>query len=185
MAEWRPQIQTNGVAQAPWRTPALAILFALSITQWPLFSSNQNTYFLHGMAEAEFGFLLHDWLAGCTDHIPVFSALVALLQKCNLLWLSYGIHAVLGGVYFLSLFLIAQKVYPALSRALPASLFSFGFTVLHSAWLWNGTWASESLRKNFFFDGGRQLATLLTTGVADQSLGRRRTDTCGSANTRQ
>ena len=44
----------------------LAIAFNLAYTQSPLFTSNQNQYFLHGMALAGYGNLDEDWLAVLT-----------------------------------------------------------------------------------------------------------------------
>lgn len=55
----------------------LMLVFAISILQWPLYSSNQNTYFVHGLANAGVGHLNLDWLAQTTDPYPVFSALVS------------------------------------------------------------------------------------------------------------
>jgi hypothetical protein len=52
------------------------IVFAISFQQLPLYSSNQNTYFLHGLADSGSGTLLNDWLAQTIDPFPVFSALV-------------------------------------------------------------------------------------------------------------
>ena len=40
-----------------------SIVFGVSYTQAPLYYSNHNQYFLHGLAEVpEFGDLNHDWL---------------------------------------------------------------------------------------------------------------------------
>ena len=52
------------------------LLFAVAYTQSPLYSSNQNQYFLHGLANAGTGFLREDWLARTPDTVPVFNALV-------------------------------------------------------------------------------------------------------------
>ena len=41
----------------------MAVGFALAHTQSPLFFSNQNQYLLHGLADAGYGHLSHDWLA--------------------------------------------------------------------------------------------------------------------------
>jgi hypothetical protein len=45
-----------------------AILFGLIYAQSPLYTSNQNTYFLHGMAQAGFGQLSRDWTARTGAH---------------------------------------------------------------------------------------------------------------------
>jgi hypothetical protein len=56
----------------------LMLVFAISYQQWALYSSNQNTYFLHGLAASGMGFLKLDWLAQTVDPFPVFSALVKI-----------------------------------------------------------------------------------------------------------
>lgn len=61
----------------------LMVAFAVSYRQEPLYCSNQNTYFLHGLTRAGMGFLEFDWLSQTTDPYPVFSALV-WLTKCAL-----------------------------------------------------------------------------------------------------
>ncbi|MBX7104392.1 MAG: hypothetical protein K1X57_09940 [Gemmataceae bacterium] len=55
----------------------LAVAFAVAYTQSPLYWSNQNQYFLHGLAAGGAGDLASDWLACTTDPTPVFSGLVA------------------------------------------------------------------------------------------------------------
>jgi len=55
-----------------------SILFTLAYAQSPLFSSNQNQYFLHGLANAGFGQLSEDWLANTLDPTPVFSKLIEI-----------------------------------------------------------------------------------------------------------
>ncbi len=54
----------------------LSFLFALAYAQSPLFSSNQNTYFLHGLADSNQGLLGSDWMANTADPFPVFSFFV-------------------------------------------------------------------------------------------------------------
>jgi hypothetical protein len=56
----------------------LILVFVLSFPQRPLYSSNQNTYFVHGFANAGVGFLSLDWLSQTTDPFPVFSALISI-----------------------------------------------------------------------------------------------------------
>lgn len=64
----------------PWRQAVLfalvCLVFLLVMRQDPLYSDNQNTKFLHGMAWAGAGALRHDWLAGTQDGLPFFSGLV-------------------------------------------------------------------------------------------------------------
>ena len=64
------------ITAGPVEFVAWSAVFALVYTQLPLFNSNQFQYFLHGMAQAGYGFLSQDWLARTADPTPVFSALV-------------------------------------------------------------------------------------------------------------
>ena len=50
-------------------------VFAAAYCQAPLFYSNQNQYFLHGLARAGEGTLSDDWLANTRDPTPAFSKL--------------------------------------------------------------------------------------------------------------
>src|SRR5579883_3127440 len=79
-----PQRPLTAVRQAetvlPARMAALvlsAVAFAAAYGQAPLYYSNQNQYFLHGLAAAGDGQLRADWLARTADPTPVFSGLVA------------------------------------------------------------------------------------------------------------
>src|SRR5437867_1808576 len=58
-----------------------ACVFAAVYCQAPLYYSNQNQYFLHGLADAGVGFLGDDWLANTKDPTPVFSLLVAATMR--------------------------------------------------------------------------------------------------------
>lgn len=78
---------------------ALAALFATAYTLAPLYYSNQNQYFLHGLADAGHGFLHEDWLAGTLDPTPVFSGLVCFTARFLSPWLFQVYHGLLLGVY--------------------------------------------------------------------------------------
>jgi hypothetical protein len=81
-----------------------SVLFTLAYAQSPLFTSNQNQYFLHGYADAGYGNLAQDWLANTLDPTPVFSWFVNLTYRLTpwqqVFYLFYGI---LAGVYIFSL----------------------------------------------------------------------------------
>src|SRR5438067_9368178 len=85
------------------RTTALFLLgtalFAAAYCQAPLYYSNQNQYFLHGLARAGVGYLSEDWLANTRDSTPVFTALVALTARWLHPWLFHVYHALLLGIY--------------------------------------------------------------------------------------
>src|SRR5262249_45263360 len=66
----------EGTLSPAGRAVVLAGCLTVAYTQLPLYSANQNTYFLHGLANSGSGQLAHDWLAKTADPVPVFSALV-------------------------------------------------------------------------------------------------------------
>lgn len=88
------------------------LIFVAGYSLTPLFTSNQNQYFLHGMAQAGLGSLDQDWLANTADPAPVFTAIVkwtCLLFKSNFWFYVYYI-AILA-VYFFSLLKINLKLF--------------------------------------------------------------------------
>src|SRR5438105_1349392 len=76
-----------------------AAAFAAACGQAPLYYSNQNQYFLHGLADAGVGLLHEDWLANTLDPTPLFSALVAFTARHLHPWAFYLYYALLLGVY--------------------------------------------------------------------------------------
>lgn len=111
----------------------LAAAFALAYTQSPLYFSNQNQYFLHGLAQGGLGHLNHDWLAQTRDPTPLFSALVSAGYR-KLGEFSFQV------AYFLLLmwyFLSVRWLIGALPR-IPDTrtfriAFAAGFTATHAA----------------------------------------------------
>ncbi len=89
----RPRVQ--GLA---WFLVGSAV-FALACTQAPLYYSNQNQYFLHGLTAAGVGRLDDDWLASTLDPTPVFSALVAGTVRFLHPWAFHLYYALLQGAY--------------------------------------------------------------------------------------
>lgn len=85
----------------------LTVVFTLCHTFKALYTSNQTTKFLHGLARAGLGNLRDDWLANTIDPLPVFSTLV---QWSYTLFTenSFYVYTVLCfGVYIYSLVNIA------------------------------------------------------------------------------
>ncbi len=88
------------------------LLFSLAYAQSPLYTSNQNQYFLHGLAQAGYGNLRQDWLVNTLDPTPLFSALVAwiyILTHSEAIF--YGIYALLMGIYLFSLAGIVTQIF--------------------------------------------------------------------------
>lgn len=133
----------------------LAALFALAYNQSPLYTSNQNQYFLHGLARAGYGVLAGDWLANTADPTPLFSALVAVTMRLfRFEGLFYVYYALLMGVYFFSLSGIVETVFPLRPAPAARSLFIAALILLHSAGLrflllrlFGGDWT-------YLFEGG-------------------------------
>jgi hypothetical protein len=133
----------------------ITLLFTLAYAQSPLYSSNQNQYFLHGLAQAGVGYLDQDWLANTLDPTPVFSRLVALTQQI-FSWppIFYLYYTVLAGVYLFSLAGIGFQIYPEKRSRSHQGMFFTLLIGLQSATvsyvavrLGGGSWA-------FLFDGG-------------------------------
>jgi hypothetical protein len=91
----------------------LTVIFGLSYTQAPLYTSNQNTYFLHGLAEGGLGFLIQDWMAKTADAFPVFSFLVSLTYSYLPQVFFYLYYYILIGIYIYSIIGIVLKVWEA------------------------------------------------------------------------
>ena len=96
-----------------------AVAFAAAYGQAPLYYSNQNQYFQHGLAAAGRGDLAHDWLTTTRDPTPVFSAAVAWIYSSAGEWAFYAACAVLMGVYFISIVTLIDATL-GLPRSRPA-----------------------------------------------------------------
>jgi hypothetical protein len=110
-----------------------AFMFGISYAQSPVFTSNQNQYFLHGLANAGFGNLDADWLANTRDPTPVFSVMVEYtyrLFNSNLLFYIY--YFLIFGVYLFGLVGIAGTLFD-LSNPLAKLTFLTGLLFIHSA----------------------------------------------------
>ncbi|HLC14810.1 MAG TPA: hypothetical protein VJL89_01110, partial [Thermodesulfovibrionia bacterium] len=89
----------------------LFLVFAISYQQRPLYSTNQHTYFLHGIASSDIGFLKQDWLSQTTDAVPVFSALVSLTIQVLGENAFYIFYLLILAIYIYSVLGIACYVY--------------------------------------------------------------------------
>ena len=115
---------------------ALSTLFAIGYSQSPLYTSNQNQYFLHGLASAGYGDLAEDWLANTLDATPLFSKLVEL--SYNLLHQSsifYVYYALLMGIYLYSLIGIADRLLNLHASRAKSLAFTALLIGVHSAGL--------------------------------------------------
>ena len=108
------------------------LAFALSYAQSPLYTSNQNQYFLHGLARAGFGFLRDDWLVHTAEPTPLFTWMVQGVAVVLPTWTFYFLYAVLMGVYLFSLLAIASAAFDLRSPG-KRTLMLAALVVLHSA----------------------------------------------------
>jgi hypothetical protein len=133
-------------------------LFAPAYGQAPLYYSNQNQYFLHGLAEADFGFLRDDWLARTRDPIPLFSLLVAFTVRFLHPLAFHLYYALLMGVYAASLFAVFVAVLGPVRARWRRYIFLALLVVVHSAVV---RWASYHWL-------GQDYPWYLQSGVAGQ-----------------
>ena len=139
----------------------LSALFAAAYTQSPLYTSNQNQYFLHGLADAGYGNLDQDWLANTLDPTPVFSKLVELTYRyLHRESIYYVYYALLMGIYAASLFGIVDILLDLRSSRLKGLTFMAAFIAIHSA----------GLRFALSHGLGSNWAYVLEDGVADQRM---------------
>jgi len=138
----------------------LTLLFAIAYAQSPLYTSNQNQYFLHGYAQTNFGYLNRDWLAKTLDPTPVFTGLVTFtLQFLRTDLFFYAFYALLMGIYLYSLLGIASHLFDLRSQR-AKWLFLALLIGVHSA----------ALRFALSHTLGTNWTYVLEDGVADQRM---------------
>src|SRR5262245_16524666 len=148
-----------------------AVVFGVSYTQPPLYYSNQNQYFLHGLARGGDGFLNEDWLANTADPTPVFSGLIAFTYRHANEYFFYIYYLLLLGIYFHAL----VGIFTSLSGRRPTPLTRLAFLVLfialHSALL---RWSSAQLfgvDYPWYFQAGVANQYLLGAGLQPSVFG--------------
>lgn len=92
----------------------VSIVFGIAYTQDPIYYSpeNQNTKYLHGLAQAGHGFLSQDWTANTLNPLPVFTALVQFTYQ--FIHPEYGFYVfyfLIFGVYVYSLVAIVSQYF--------------------------------------------------------------------------
>jgi hypothetical protein len=137
-----------------------SFLFSLAYTQSPLYTSNQNQYFLHGIAQSGFGNLRSDWLANTLDPTPVFSLAVRIIAQYLNPLLFYFIYACIFGLYLFSLVNIIR-----LSRKEQGSLSQDTILVSLVIILHSAGWRFAISRLS-----GPNWSYILEAGFADQRL---------------
>jgi hypothetical protein len=111
---------------------AIAVVFTVSYTVRPFFTSNQNHHFLKGLADAGVGFLADDWQVRTADPFPLFSAIVAVAWRHHLDLLCYAVYGLLFGAYATTA-LAAAAAAERRERPAGAALLVFAlFTLIHN-----------------------------------------------------
>jgi hypothetical protein len=128
-----------GLKRGLTRFLAISAIAAIVYTQAPLYYSNQNQYFLHGLAWAGEGLLREDWLAGTPDPTPVFSALVAFTTRYLHPWLFHVYYSLLIGAYVMAMLAIFASLVGEEVARRRWPIFLAGLLLVHSALL---RWAS-------------------------------------------
>ena len=136
-------------------------LFTLAYAQSPLYTSNQNQYFLHGYAKAMIGTLNQDWLANTLDPTPVFSQIIHVTAR-YLPWppIFYVYYAILAGIYIFSIYGILKEILSFKDSIAKRWFYLAVLTFIHSA----------ALRYLLVRISTPDWAYLLDGGVAGQRL---------------
>ncbi len=104
----------------------------------PLYTGNQTTKLLPGMAKAGFGYLSDDWMANARDPLPIFSWLVQVTYMYLGEWAFLLFQFILIEIYLYSLVHIADHFFQIKRNNLVYFLFLSIFLLTFSA-VWLGT----------------------------------------------
>lgn len=109
------------------------VIFALAYSQAALFSGNQNTKFISGLARAGYGDIAADWMARITDPFPLFSHLLDLQYRLFGLHLAnHGSFYLLAGAYgFLGVFIAHKLIKESSVKNTALFLFSLLWLFIH------------------------------------------------------
>jgi hypothetical protein len=170
-------IETSTEAAAPSRWRQLGsflvwtMIFGLAYTQAPLYFSNQNQYFLHGMAQAGRGYLNEDWLASTRDPTPVFSFLAMIVGRWLHEYLFYGMYLVLLGLYFHSLMGIVERCGTAPSSHAKRLVLATLLVLIHAAALRRASALLWGVDYPWYFQAGVAGQYLLGFGLQPSACG--------------
>lgn len=104
----------------------------MSHTLAPLYSDNQTTKFVIGLARAGRGELARDWLAGRADPLPPFTALVTLTYRFLPEAAFYAYFTAAAGVFLYALHGIADRAAGLRRSPARGALFLAALLVLYS-----------------------------------------------------
>ncbi len=148
-----------------------AVLFAVAYTQPPLYYSNQNQYFLHGLARAGYGDLGRDWLAHTADPTPAFTAFVEAAYRHLGEWPFHAAFFALLVVYFLSLWgVVAALPFRPATTAGRAAL-AAGLIVVHAGIVRAGSVWLAGVDYPWYLQAGVANQYLLGAGLQPSAFG--------------
>ena len=154
-----------------WLPVVAAVAFAVAHTQSPLYYSNQNQYFLHGLADAGVGDLSSDWLANTRDPTPLFTGFVAVGYRLAGPRLFQGVYFALLIAYFLSLWSIATALPRSPNTLAGRIAFAAGLILIHSAIVRVASVALFGVDYPWYFQAGVANQYLLGTGLQPSAFG--------------
>ncbi len=109
----------------------LGLIFGISYTQYPLYTSNQHTKFLQGLAEAGNGYLNKDWLANTLDPLPAFTFLVKITYAYFHENFFYFYYILIFGIYVYSILGIASVIFQINSSRLKLLIYFLLILTIH------------------------------------------------------
>jgi hypothetical protein len=149
----------------------LAAAFAVAHTQSPLYFSNQNQYFLHGLANAGLGSLKQDWLATTTDPTPVFSALVSAGYRHLGEWSFQVMYFIMLMGYFLAMRSLVGALPGIPDTRAFRLVWAGGFIAFHAAILRLASVDFSGVDYPFYFQSGVAAQYLLGPGLQPSAFG--------------
>lgn len=111
---------------------AWSAIFTVALTQQPLYSDNQNTKFLQGLAAAGTGTLNKDWLAHTFDPFPVFTWIVYAVSSLGWPLLFHVLMVPLVAAYLYGLLAVARLVWGDAETATKRRVVLAGLVFAHS-----------------------------------------------------
>ena len=147
-------------------------IFTLSYAQAPLYTSNENQYFLHGLAKAGYGFLADDWLANTLDMTPVFSWLIfTLFSLFHWRGVFYIVFGLLASVFLFGLVGVVKQIWFQEKKHKSDFLFLTMLIVVNSALVRYLFLSRLGASWDYLFDGGVAGQKLLGVVLQPSSFG--------------
>lgn len=109
----------------------LGLIFGISYTQDLLYTSNQHTKFLQGLAKAGFGYLNKDWLANTFDPLPAFTFLVQITYTYFHENFFYFYYILIFGIYVYSMLGIASVIFKINTSRLKLLIYFLVLLTIH------------------------------------------------------